>query len=334
MSAAAAETDLAVIGTDVTWPDHDAATAARELLSGAGGRLGHLEQFAEWLAGVQGSCPPRDLTRVRCVAFDGVHGLASIGGSGARIDTGIPAQLGIEVRVVDVCLAGDPPGPHRIRRGSGRIDVEDALSADEVRAAVGLGAALADEQVDSGADLLIAAVPGSGAQLAAATVVAVLTNTEPVRVATRGAAATDPQSWMAQVTALRDARRRGFAHRGDPDALLASVGGADLAAAAGFVLQAAVRRTGVLLDGLAALAAALLAYEAQPRAVRWWQAADQAPGPACELALTKLGLRPVLELGLGVVDGSAGALAVPVLRAAVSSLAALAAATRPDDALP
>ena len=325
MSAAAAETDLAAIGADVNWPDHDAATAARELLAGSGGRLGHLEDLAEWLAGLQASCPPRDLTRVRCVAFAGDHGVAPIAGSPAGLDSGIPALLGIDVRVVDVCLDSERAGPHRIRRGSGRIDIEDALRADEVRAAVSLGATLADEQVDSGADLLIATVPGSGADLAAATVVAVLTNTEPVRVATRGAAATDPETWMAQVTAIRDARRRGFAHRGDPDALLASIGGADLAAAAGFLLQAAVRRTGVLLDGLPALAAALVAYEAQPRAVRWWQAADHAPGPAYELALTKLGLRPVLDLGLGLVDGSAGALAVPVLRAAVSSLAALAA---------
>ena len=82
------------------------------------------------------------------------------------------------------------------------------------------------------------------------------------------------------------------------------------------------------LDGLPAATAALVAYEAQPRAVRWWQSADLSPEPAHELALTKLGKRSVLDLGIGLGDGTAGLLAVPVLRAAVRILAALAA---PED---
>jgi nicotinate-nucleotide--dimethylbenzimidazole phosphoribosyltransferase len=51
--------------------------------------------------------------------------------------------------------------------------------------------------------------------------------------------------------------------------------------------------------------------------VRWWLAADSPADPAHELALTKLGLRPVLHLGMALADATAGLLAVPVLRAAV-----------------
>ncbi len=85
---------------------------------------------------------------------------------------------------------------------------------------------------------------------------------------------------------------------------------------AGLVLRAAARRTPVLLDGPVAAAAALLAYEAQPRAVRWWAAADLGSDPAHELALTRMGQQAVLGLGTGLGDGLAGVLTVPVIRTA------------------
>ena len=65
-----------------------------------------------------------------------------------------------------------------------------------------------------------------------------------------------------------------------------------------------------------ASAAALIAYEAQPRAVRWWAAADLGADPMHELALTRMGQQGILGLGTGAGDGLAALLAVPVIRAA------------------
>jgi nicotinate-nucleotide--dimethylbenzimidazole phosphoribosyltransferase len=90
-----------------------------------------------------------------------------------------------------------------------------------------------------------------------------------------------------------------------------------LAAAAGVAMRAAVRRTPLVLDGPAASVAALVAYEAAPRAVRWWCAADLGDDPVHELALTRLGQKPVLGLGTSLGDGLGALLAVPVLQAAV-----------------
>jgi NaMN:DMB phosphoribosyltransferase len=177
-----------------------------------------------------------------------------------------------------------------------------------------VGAAIADAEIDSGADLLMIAVPGSGADAAVA--VSTLTNTEPVKVLARGAAATDPDAWMERAVAVRDARRACMKVRSEPDRLLAEIGSARLAVAAGIALRAAARRTPVLLDGPAAAAAALIAYEAQPRAVRWWAAADLGSDPVQELALTRMGQPGILGLGTSVGDGLAALLAVPVIRAA------------------
>jgi nicotinate-nucleotide--dimethylbenzimidazole phosphoribosyltransferase len=112
--------------------------------------------------------------------------------------------------------------------------------------------------------------------------------------------------------------------RSDPVALLATCAGADLAAMAGFCAQAAVRRTPVLLDGLVVTAAALIAERLAPGARKWWQAGHRSPEPAHTPALAELGLEPVIDLGLRLGEGTGAAVALPVLRAAVATLAEMA----------
>jgi nicotinate-nucleotide--dimethylbenzimidazole phosphoribosyltransferase len=103
----------------------------------------------------------------------------------------------------------------------------------------------------------------------------------------------------------------------DPLALLAVAGGADFAAMAGFLVQAAVRRTPVLLDGVASAAAALVGAAVAPAAPSWWLAGHLSPEPAHRIALDRLRLKPVLELQMRLGEGSGALVALPVLRAAV-----------------
>ncbi|MEP7021582.1 MAG: nicotinate-nucleotide--dimethylbenzimidazole phosphoribosyltransferase [Pseudonocardiales bacterium] len=288
-------TDLMTLGSDVHWPDHEAATTAQAALAATGEDRGSLGELAEWIAGVQGCFPPRDFARVRTIIFGAathrapLAAIAELAGSGVRM-----------------------------------VAPRDGATAQALSA----GAAIADEEIDGGADLLILALQGPDTGTPSLTLVSVLTNTEPVKVLPRGAGLT-PDMWMQRAVDVRDARRRAMVHRAQPAELLEAVGGADVAAAAGFVLRAAARRTPVLLDGLPATTAALVAYEAQPRAVRWWRSADLSAEPAHALALTKLGQRSVLNLGVGLADGTAGLLAAVVLRAAIRTVAGLAAPADP-----
>jgi nicotinate-nucleotide--dimethylbenzimidazole phosphoribosyltransferase len=290
MQAPPQTSDLVTLGADVEWPDSDLATAMQKTLSESSDERGRLGELAVWIAGVQGSCPPRDFTRVRTIVFG-----ASAGASGSASIAALAQQASAGVRGL-------------------------AQHTGSVAEALAAGAALADEEVDGGADLFIVAVQGPDAGTPVLALVSVLTNTEPVKVLPRGAGL-PPDVWMQRVVAVRDARRRGMPHRGQPAELLEVLGSVDVAAAAGFLLRAAARRTPVLLDGLPATAAALAGYETQPRAVRWWCSADLSHEPAHELALTKLGQRSVLDLGAGLGDGTAGLLAALVLRAAISTVA-------------
>ena len=93
---------------------------------------------------------------------------------------------------------------------------------------------------------------------------------------------------------------------------------------AGFLAQAAVRRTPVILDGVVVTAAALVANDLAPGAVSWWVAGHKSPEPAHALALRRLDLEPLLDLGLRLGEGSGATLALPLVRSAVAVLGEMA----------
>jgi len=323
----------------VEYPDTDAAHATRlrlRELAVPAGSLGRLAELAVWAAGVQGSAPPTAFERARAVVFAADHGIAEAGvarlaseATGRLVDlvTGGRAPVnaiadGVPVRVVDAGLATEPATDlgRPARRSSGRIDQADALTAEQTERALTAGMTAADAEIAAGADLLVAGNLGVAASTPASALVAVLTDTEPVRVVGRGDGI-DDAAWIRKCAAIRDARRRAWPHRDDPVRLLAVAGGGDLAALAGFVIRAAARKVPVLLDGLVPCAAALVAQLACPRVVRWFCAGQLSGEPAHELALRRLGLAPVLDLGVELDQGYGGLLALPVLRAATRTLA-------------
>jgi nicotinate-nucleotide--dimethylbenzimidazole phosphoribosyltransferase len=328
-------------------PDDVAATAARDRqksLTKPPGSLGRLEDLSAWVAACQGVCPPRQFERTRVVVFAGDHGVTASGVSAfppevtaqmvANFDAGgaavnvLAGVAGAGVRVVDIAVDCDEPltpaiGAHKVRRSSRNLAVEDPLTADEVRAAVQAGKQIADEEVDAGADLLIAGDMGIGNTTAATTLVAVITGTEPVAAVGRGTGI-DDAGWMRKTTAVRDAMYRARHHAGDPMALLQTCGGADLAAMAGFCAQAAVRRTPLLLDGVVVTAAALVADLLAPGARQWWQAGHRSTEPAHSLALARLDLEPIVDLKMRLGEGTGALVAVPIVRAAVATLASMA----------
>ncbi|HET9877619.1 MAG TPA: nicotinate-nucleotide--dimethylbenzimidazole phosphoribosyltransferase, partial [Mycobacterium sp.] len=134
----------------------------------------------------------------------------------------------------------------------------------------------------------------------------------------------DDAGWARKTAAVRDALFRSRSESSNPVGLLRCCGGADLAALAGFCAQAAVRRTPLLLDGLAVTAAALVAERLAPGARLWWQASHRSPEPAHALALAQLHLDPILDLRMRLGEGTGAAVALPVLRAAVAVLASMA----------
>jgi len=239
---------------------------------------GRLDELAGWLAAAQGSWPPREPAAARLVAV-------------TPVGAPVPPELVEAARVLEVSGTALPVEGE---------DVEDTLAA---------GIAAADAAADEGAELIVAM--GSGDPVPALTGIAALANLEPVEVVTGGV---DDELWVRQVIAVRDLLRRARPHNDTPYALLMMLRDPVLGALAGLVLQAAIRRTPVVLDGLDACVAAASLYQLAPFATEWWLVADSAPGPAQRAAVDLLRLRPVFDLGTAA--GYAGPLVAPLLRAA------------------
>ncbi|UZJ31710.1 nicotinate-nucleotide--dimethylbenzimidazole phosphoribosyltransferase [Streptomyces endophytica] len=309
------------------------------------GALGRLDELGEWLAGAQAQVPVRPIRQARLVLFAGDHGVAELGVSArpaggtkdlvrAVLDGASPAAVlargaGTQLRVVDMAVDCDPGElpeevtRHRVRRGSGRIDVEDALTAEEAEAAFRAGMAVADEEADAGTDLVVLGDLSVGGTTAASTLVAALCGTDASVVTGRGGARIDDLAWMRKCAAIRDALRRARPVLGDQLELLAAVGGADLTAITGFLLQSAVRRTPVILDGVVSAACALVAQRVAFRAPDWWLAGQASGEPAQAKALDRIALNPLLDHGVTAGEGTGALLALPLVQAAAALAAEL-----------
>lgn len=334
----------------ITPPDgqaHREALARHGQLTKPAGSLGRMEELGAWASACQGRCPPHPFARPVVVVFAGDHGVAAHGVSaypsevtqqmvanflagGAAVNV-LAAAAGTAVRVVDVAVDCEPAtltappsvSRHKVRRGSGAIHLQDALTDVEVDQALSAGVAIADEEIDQAADLLIAGDMGIGNTTPAAVLIAALTDTEPVAAVGRGTGI-DDRTWMRKTTAIRDALRRARPVVRDPVRLVQTVGGADIAVMAAFLAQAALRRTPVILDGVVVGAAAMLAEELAPGARRWWVAGHRSVEPAHALALRHLELDPILDLGMRLGEGSGAVAALPLVQMAVRVLAEMA----------
>jgi nicotinate-nucleotide--dimethylbenzimidazole phosphoribosyltransferase len=316
-------------------PAYEAALTRLAQLAKPTGALGQLEATAAWLASCQGVCPPRPLERVRAVVLAGDHGISHFGVSayprqvtaamvrvfvaGKASASVLARQHGVALRVLDVGVDDDldevPPevSAYHVRRSSGLIDCEDALSINDVRRALRVGERIAADEIAAGADLLILGDLGIGNTTPAAALVAATFGVCAEEVTGRGTGL-DDQHLAHKTRVIAVALSRAQHRVTDPVQRLAALGSADLAAGVGFLIRAARAGVPILLDGLVSLAELAVAEDLERGVVAWCVAAHRSPEPAQQLALDKLGLSPLLDLGLRLGEGSGALAAVPLVR--------------------
>lgn len=325
-------------------PDPDAYALARERLDGLAKprrSLGRLEDLAAWWSACQGQCPPSALERVRVVVPAGDHGVVASGVSaypaeitGAMVRTIAAGLAGVSViarqhdasvRVLDISVSADLTDldeaitSHKLGRGSGAIDIEDAMTVEQAEQALATGARIVGEEIEAGAQLLIVGDLGIGNTTPAAALIASSLGVEADAVTGRGTGLDDEglARKTAVVQATLDRARREDKVR-DPIKRLAALGAPDLAVAVGMLVEAARRRLPVLLDGVINVAEAVIAEAIAPGSRAWWQAGHRSPEPAQAIALEHLGLTPLIDLGMRLGEGSGAVTALPLLRSAIA----------------
>ena len=323
--------------------DAGAITQARERqerLTKPSGSLGVLEEVSVRLAGLAGECPPPLPEPAVVAVFAADHGVHAQGvtpwpqevtaqmvanflASGAVVNA-IAAQAGAEVCVVDVGVAADlPPAPgllpRKVRPGTADMTAGPAMSLDEAQRAVEAGIETARDLVAAGNRCLVTGDMGIANTTASAALIAVFTGAQAPEVTGRGTGI-DDETWERKVSAVRRALARHQPDPAQPLAALASVGGLEHAALAGFMLGGAALRVPVVLDGVIACAAALVARALAPDVVDCLIAGHVSTEPGARRALTALGLRPLLDLDMRLGEGSGAALALPIVAAAARVL--------------
>lgn len=337
--------------TTVTPPDAAIHAKALERLDGLAkplGSLGRLERLGAWISACQGVCPPEPIERVRAVVLAGDHGVTRSGVSAYPSDVTaamvhafvagvagvsvLARQHGATIRVLDIAVDADLSSAptdvtaHKLARGSGSIDTEDAISRELAERAIATGAEIADLEIDSGAQLLVLGDMGIGNTTPSAALIAATLGLSAEDVVGHGTGI-DDAAHARKTEVLAQALARACADNGrveDPVQRLASLGSADLAVGAGFLAQAARRGVPVLLDGVIACAEALVAADLAPGAQAWFAAGHRSPEPAQVHALQALGLEPVLDLGMRLGEGSGAMAAVPLVRSAALLLREMA----------
>jgi nicotinate-nucleotide--dimethylbenzimidazole phosphoribosyltransferase len=249
--------------------------------------------------------------------------VANFVAGGAAINA-IANQVGATVHVVDVGVASDISGLPGVRACKVRTGTDDlsrgaAMSVDDARRALDTGASIACELVDAGNQLLVTGDMGIGNTTASAAVIAAFTGMGADFVTGRGTGIDDTMLSHKRAIVANAVARIG-ALQTDPVAMLAEVGGLEIAALAGFIVGGASRGVPVLVDGVIAcaglIAADALVRDATARCI----AGHRSTEPGATVVLDALGLVPVLDLDLRLGEGTGACLAVPVVQAAARVL--------------
>ena len=316
-----------------------AAQARQDRLTKPQGALGRLEALSVQIAGITGQARPR-LTDKVIVVMAGDHGVTAEGVSaypssvtaqmvfnflagGAAINA-LARQVGARIVVADLGVASELPVQPgllacKVALGTANLAVGPAMSRTQAMQALVAGAAVVDDQVAQGLDVLGTGEMGIGNTTPAAAIAAALTGLDPAGLVGRGTGLDD-----AGVAHKAEVVRRGLAvNRPDPaDGLdvLSKVGGFEIGGLAGAMLAAAAHHRPVLVDGVIATAAAMVAVALAPQVRPYLLAAHRSAEPGHDAMLAWLQLTPLLDLGLRLGEGTGAALAMQVLDAACRTL--------------
>jgi nicotinate-nucleotide--dimethylbenzimidazole phosphoribosyltransferase len=332
----------ALIGSIPTASDDVRAAVAADLDAKAQPRrsLGMLEELAARYAAIRHERRP-DPPAFALVVAAADHGIsrrgvsayppevtaqmvAALAGGGAAVCV-LARQAGARLLVVDAGSLADarPDGVLDVRtqRGSGDIVSEPAMNVAEAVRLLLAGARTAGDLIADGATAIGLGEMGIGNSAVAAALTAALLDFPAERVTGRGTGV-DDAGLAAKTAAVAAAVQRAHSAPGQSGALhlLAHLGGHEIAFLAGVTLGAAARRTPVVIDGYISTSAALVATSLAPAAASALIASHLSPEPGHALALEHLRLRPLLDLGLRLGEGSGAALTMPIVSAAVAIL--------------
>ncbi|MEU6574704.1 nicotinate-nucleotide--dimethylbenzimidazole phosphoribosyltransferase [Streptomyces sp. NPDC046805] len=304
------------------------------------GALGMLEIISAQLSGLSRQCPPPIPEPAAVAIFAGDHGVHAQGVTpwpqevtgqmvanflgGGAVCNAFASQVGAEVCVVDVGVATDLPAtpgllPRKVRAGTSDMTTGPAMTREEATQAIEVGIETARDLVAAGNKALLTGEMGIANTTASAALISVFTGADPAEVTGRGTGIND-ETLARKTEIVRRALELHQPDPADPIGVLAAVGGFEHAALVGLLLGGASLRTPVILDGVSAGAAALVARGIAPEVLAACIAGHRSAEPGHVAALNKLGLRPLVDLDLRLGEGTGALLALPMVQSTARAM--------------
>ncbi|MGC2873421.1 nicotinate-nucleotide--dimethylbenzimidazole phosphoribosyltransferase [Ihubacter sp. mB4P-1] len=336
-------------------PDYQAMEEAKErqaYLAKPPGSLGRLEDISVKIAGITGKAVDNDVTR-QCVAImcadNGVveEGVASAPQSVTlsqtinftRRYTGVSSMakyFGIDLLVTDVGVAMEIPEElytssmltedgkipvrivnRRIANGTRNLAKEAAMTREEAVRAILIGIEAVEAMNKAGVQLFGVGEMGIGNTTTSSALLSALTGAKAEAVVGRGGGLND-EGLAKKIKIVDDAVNSWC--MGDPIEKLAKVGGYDICAMTGAFLGAGIYRMPVVIDGFISIVAACIAKELNPKVVNYMFASHKSYEIGYQIAMDRLGLTPMFDLGMRLGEGSGCPIAFKIIETALASM--------------
>lgn len=327
--------DLQSVTSAIIPADREAMEACRKKWDGVGkplGSLGILEEMFVRMAGVFGTAEfdiSRKAVAIMCadngvvaegVTQTGQEVTAIVAANMARRQSSVCKMArvaGAEIYPVDIGMANavDLPGIAQrcVRRGGTRNFVQEpAMTRTEAEQAILVGVETARVLAERGVRLIATGEMGIGNTTTSAAVLSVLLGRSPAEMTGRGAGLSNA-GLERKVQAIETAINRHHPDPGDPVDVLSKVGGYDLAGLCGVFLGGALCHVPVIIDGLISAAAALCAAVLCPPAKDYMLASHLSGEPAGGPVLNALGVKPILQAGMRLGEGTGAVAVMPIL---------------------
>ena len=319
------------------------AKSRQDNLTKPPGSLGRLEELSVQLAGIQGKPLPQVRYKA-IITMAADHGVVAekIGNwpqevttqmvynflrGGAAINV-LARQVGARVIVVDMGVATDiGPNPQLLSRkvgpGTGNMAVGPAMTREHAIKAIETGIELVTAEAAEGLDIVGTGDMGIGNTTSSSAICAAITGQPASKVTGRGTGIDDRQL-ARKIKAIEKALRINQPNPEDPLDVLSKVGGFEIGGLAGVILAGAAHRIPLVIDGFIAGAAALIAAGLSPRVKDYLIPAHLSVEAGHKVILDYLGVKPLLDLGMRLGEGTGAALGIFLAEAAARSLTEMA----------
>jgi nicotinate-nucleotide--dimethylbenzimidazole phosphoribosyltransferase len=308
--------------------------------------LGRLLELGEKVAGITGM-DRMDLARKTVVVMAGDHGVVAEGVSayppevtGQMVRGFVSGHAGINVLcrhagigilMVDMGCAADLSDlvaagtlvDARVGPGTRNMHAGPAMTRQEAIRAVENGIGIARRLAAQGVRMAGTGDMGIGNTTPSTAIASVVTGVPVAEIVGRGTGI-DDERLALKTRVIEESIRLNAPAANDPLDILSKVGGFEIGGIAGLILGAAEKRIPIAVDGVISTAGAILAWMLEPRVADFMFAAHRSVEKSQSAMLSRMGLEPILDLGMRLGEGTGCALAMPIIEAGAKVITEMA----------